>query len=90
MEFKHVRLAFSVAIQADPDIMPLDEVLSVSDEHFQQKRMGKIEEIRKNGKTIIFVSHSLHLVEKLCKKSLLLYGGKVAMVGETEMSSVST
>jgi lipopolysaccharide transport system ATP-binding protein len=80
----YVRLAFSIAIQTDPDIMLLDEVLAVGDEHFQKKCMGKIEEIRKSGKTIIFVSHDLAAVKSLCKKSLLLRGGRVAAVGETE------
>ncbi len=79
----YVRLAFSVAIQTDPDIMLLDEVLAVGDEHFQKKCMGKIEEIRKSGKTIVFVSHSLVSVQSLCQKTLLLAGGKAVAVGET-------
>jgi lipopolysaccharide transport system ATP-binding protein len=80
----YVRLAFSVAIQTNPDILLLDEVLAVGDEHFQKKCMDKIEEIRKSGKTIIFVSHSLTSVKSLCQKSLLLNGGRVASIGETE------
>jgi len=80
----YVRLAFSIAIQTDPDILLLDEVLSVGDEHFQKKCMDKIDEIRKNGKTIIFVSHALPSVKSLCRKSLLLSGGKVVAIGDTE------
>src|SRR5271157_427934 len=80
----YVRLAFSVAIQTDPDIMLLDEVLAVGDEHFQKKCMEKIEEIRKNGKTIVYVSHSLGSVKSLCSKSILLFNGKVAASGETD------
>src|SRR5271157_1730744 len=80
----YVRLAFSVAIQTDPDIMLLDEVLAVGDEHFQKKCMGKIEEIRKSGKTIVFVSHALGSVQSLCQKSLLLSGGKMVAIGDTD------
>jgi lipopolysaccharide transport system ATP-binding protein len=80
----YVRLAFSIAIQTDPDILLLDEVLAVGDEHFQKKCRGKIEEIRKNGKTIVFVSHDLDSVQSLCQKSVLLMGGKAAAIGETE------
>ena len=80
----YVRLAFSIAIQTDPDIMLLDEVLAVGDEHFQKKCMGKIEEIRKSGKTIVFVSHALGSVQSLCQKSLLLSGGKMVAIGDTE------
>src|SRR5271157_2465447 len=80
----YVRLAFSVAIQTDPDIMLLDEVLAVGDEHFQKKCMGKIEEIRKSGKTIVFVSHALGSVESLCSRSALIYHGKMVAVGDTE------
>jgi lipopolysaccharide transport system ATP-binding protein len=79
-----VRLAFSVAIQTDPDIMLLDEVLAVGDEHFQKKCMEKIEEIRKSGRTIVFVSHALPSVQYLCKRSILLDHGKVIAEGETD------
>jgi lipopolysaccharide transport system ATP-binding protein len=80
----YVRLAFSIAIQTDPDILLLDEVLAVGDEHFQKKCMDKIDELRKREKTIVFVSHSLGAVKKICGKSLLITGGKVAAIGETE------
>jgi lipopolysaccharide transport system ATP-binding protein len=79
----YVRLAFSIAIQTNPDILLLDEVLAVGDEHFQKKCIEKIEEIRKSGKTIVFVSHALPSVKSLCQKSLLLTGGKVVSIGET-------
>lgn len=80
----YVRLAFSIAIQTDPDILLLDEVLAVGDEHFQKKCIGKIEEIRKSGRTIVFVSHALPSVKSLCQKSLLLNSGGVVTIGETE------
>ena len=80
----YVRLAFSIAIQTDPNILLLDEVLAVGDEHFQKKCMDKIDELRKNEKTIIFVSHSLGSVKKICGKSMLISGGKVASIGDTD------
>jgi lipopolysaccharide transport system ATP-binding protein len=79
----YVRLAFSVAIQTNPDILLLDEVLAVGDEHFQNKCKEKIDEIRKNGKTIVFVSHDLNSVKRLCINSMLLHGGKPVTIGET-------
>lgn len=61
-----------------------DTVLAVGDVHFQKKCMEKIEEIRKSGKTIVFVSHSLPSVQSLCQKSLLLSGGKMVAIGDTD------
>lgn len=80
----YVRLAFATAIQTDPDIMLVDEVLSVGDESFQKKCGQKIDEIRKAGKTILLVSHALGTVQALCNRCLLLNGGRVVAVGETE------
>jgi lipopolysaccharide transport system ATP-binding protein len=80
----YVRLAFSIAIQSDPDILLLDEVFAVGDEHFQKKCTDKIEEIRKSGKTIVFVSHSMESVKSLCERSILISGGKIVASGRTE------
>ncbi len=80
----YVRLAFSIAIQTNPDILLLDEVLAVGDESFQKKCKNKIEEIRKNNKTIILVSHDLTSVEKLCTNSMLLNSGKNVIIGDTK------
>jgi lipopolysaccharide transport system ATP-binding protein len=80
----YVRLAFSIAIEANPDILLLDEVLAVGDEHFQKKCKEKIEEIRKNNKTIIFVSHDLASVASLCTNSMLIIGGSQVIMGETK------
>lgn len=80
----YVRLGFSTAIQAKPDIFLLDEVLAVGDEHFQKKCKDKIEEFKRSGRTIIFVSHDLESVKKLCDNTMLLSGGKVVGIGETE------
>jgi lipopolysaccharide transport system ATP-binding protein len=80
----YVRLGFSTAIQADPDIMLVDEVLSVGDESFQKKCGQKIEEIRRAGKTILLVSHALGTVKQLCSRCLLMNQGSMVMLGETE------
>ena len=80
----YVRLGFSTAIQADPDIMLVDEVLSVGDESFQNKCGQKIDEIRRAGKTIVLVSHGLGTVKQLCSRCLLMNQGRMVMLGETE------
>lgn len=80
----YVRLGFSTAIQADPDIMLVDEVLSVGDESFQKKCGEKIDEIRRAGKTILLVSHALGTVKQLCSRCLLMNQGRMVMLGETE------
>jgi len=78
-----VRLAFATAIQTDPDILLVDEVLAVGDEAFQRKCSEKIEEIRRAGKTIIIVSHALGTVQELCERCMLLKDGRVLSLGET-------
>jgi lipopolysaccharide transport system ATP-binding protein len=80
----YVRLAFATAIQTDPDIILVDEVLSVGDESFQKKCGKKIDEIRRAGKTILLVSHDLGMVKQLCSQCLLMNHGQVAALGETE------
>jgi ABC-type polysaccharide/polyol phosphate transport system ATPase subunit len=80
----YVRLAFSVAIHSDPDIFLVDEVLSVGDEQFQRKCRAKIRELRDSGKTIVFVSHDLNIVNELCNRVILLQGGKIVRKGSPE------
>lgn len=81
----YVRLAFSVAAHMDSDILIVDEVLAVGDAEFQEKCLAKMEEITKDGKrTILFVSHNMTAVKKLCKKCILLEKGRVKMYGDTE------
>ena len=80
----YVRLAFATAIQTDPDVMLVDEVLSVGDEAFQQKCSHKIDQIRNSGKTILLVSHDLEMVEELCERCLLMNGGKIVFLGDTK------
>ena len=78
-----VRLAFATAVQTDPDILLVDEVLAVGDEAFQRKCSEKIEEIRRQGKTILIVSHALGTVQELCERCMLLKNGKILASGET-------
>ena len=80
----YARLAFATAISTDPDILLIDEALSVGDESFQQKCSEKIEMIRQKGKTIVFVSHDLNTVKNLCNRCLLLNHGLISDIGDTE------
>jgi ABC-type polysaccharide/polyol phosphate transport system ATPase subunit len=77
----YVRLGFSVAINIEPDILLVDEVLAVGDELFQKKCINKIHELKKNGKTIVFVSHDLHSIEELCDEVFLLHNGRLVKQG---------
>ncbi len=79
-----LRLAFSVAAFLEPEIMVIDEVLAVGDAEFQKKCMGKMEDINKHGRTILFVSHDLNAVQNLCKKAILLKDGQIAMTGSSQ------
>ena len=79
-----VRLAFSVATQVDPDILIVDEALSVGDMGFQKKCMEKIDEFRKNGKTIFFCSHDMHAVDSLCNAVIWIKDGQIEEAGRTE------
>jgi len=80
----YVRLAFAVAAHLEPEILLVDEVLSVGDVQFQRKCLGKMEDVAQQGRTILFVSHNISAIENLCTKAVLLKKGHVAMVGETE------
>jgi len=78
----YVRLAFAVAANLEPEILVVDEVLAVGDSTFQKKCLGKMEEVSQNqGKTILFVSHSIETVLRLCNKGILLESGKVKAIG---------
>jgi lipopolysaccharide transport system ATP-binding protein len=78
-----VRLAFSTAIQTDPQILLLDEVLAVGDMEFQKKCLDVLDTFKKEGVTIVFVSHDLESVKKHCSRTLLISHGEQVMIGET-------
>ncbi len=75
----YVRLAFSTAINVDPDILVVDEALSVGDEAFQRKCFARIEEIQERGGTILFVSHNPQSILQLCSRALLIDGGELLL-----------
>lgn len=77
----YVRLAFAVAAHLEPEILVVDEVLAVGDAQFQQKCLGKMEAVAKEGRTVLFVSHNMAAVEKLCQHAIVLHQGKVQYVG---------
>ena len=77
----YMRLAFSVAINVDAEILLIDEILAVGDQHFQDKCFAKLEELAKSKMTIVIVSHSLGAVQKLCKRAIWINNGEVAKDG---------
>lgn len=79
----YVRLGFSIAAHLDPDILLLDEVLAVGDAAFQSKCLHRIRTLKENGTTIVFISHDLGAVERLCDRTLLMQHGKIAASGAT-------
>ena len=80
----YMRLAFSVAINVDADILLIDEILSVGDQHFQEKCFEKMKELKKEGKTMVFVTHSMHSVKEFCTRAVWLHEGRIKMDGEPE------
>jgi lipopolysaccharide transport system ATP-binding protein len=78
----YVRLAFSVAAHLEPEILMMDEVLAVGDAAFQQKCLDKMHEIRQQGRTILFVSHDMAAITRLCKRVVLLENGKITLDGD--------
>lgn len=79
----HARLGFSVAVNVDPEILLIDEVLAVGDEQFQRRCSEKIEELRSGGRTVILVSHSLAQVQQICDNAVWLKNGTVSVTGKT-------
>lgn len=78
----YMRLAFSVAINVDADILLVDEILSVGDQHFQEKCINKMKELKKQGKTMVFVTHSLGSARELCDRAVWLNKGTLQMDGD--------
>jgi lipopolysaccharide transport system ATP-binding protein len=79
----YLRLAFAVAAHVDPDILVVDEVLAVGDAAFQKKCIAKAEQIAETGRTVLFVSHQMSVVQRLCTRTILLDGGLVQADGPT-------
>ena len=79
-----MRLAFAVAINVNADILLIDEILSVGDEHFQNKCFDKMRELKTQGKTMVFVTHNMNVVTELCDRAVWLYEGKVRKDGNTK------
>ena len=84
-----LRLAFAVAAFLEPEILIIDEVLAVGDAEFQKKCLGKMEDVSKSGRTILFVSHDLNAISNLCAKTIVLKGGSLSYLGET-MSGIAS
>jgi ABC-type polysaccharide/polyol phosphate transport system ATPase subunit len=78
-----MRLAFASAIHVDPDVLIVDEALSVGDVYFQRKSLDRMDYFRKAGKTVLFVSHDPMLIQRFCSRALWLESGRVAMLGDT-------
>ena len=80
----YVRLAFAVAAYLDPEILVVDEVLAVGDAEFQKKAIGKMKDVSSNGgRTVLFVSHNMESIQRLCNKSILLENGLINKIGNT-------
>lgn len=77
----YMRLAFSIAINVDAEILLIDEILAVGDQHFQDKCFAKLKEMKESEKTIVIVTHSLGQVKELCNRAIWIYNGEVRMDG---------
>jgi len=82
----YVRLAFAVAAHLEPEVLLIDEVLAVGDAGFQQRCLGRMSEIAQGGRTVLFVSHDMGAVARLCDRVMLLDGGKVEMIADPQAS----
>ena len=80
----YMRLAFSEAINVQADILLIDEILAVGDQHFQEKCFNKLKELKKEGKTIVIVTHSMNQVKQFCDRAVWLYKGEVRMDGKVD------
>jgi lipopolysaccharide transport system ATP-binding protein len=82
----YMRLAFSVAAHLEPEVLIVDEVLAVGDQMFQQKCLGKMDEFGRSGRTVLFVSHNLGSLAQICKRGILLDGGKLISEGPIDQT----
>jgi lipopolysaccharide transport system ATP-binding protein len=79
----YVRLAFAVAAHFEPDVLIVDEVLAVGDAEFQRKCLGKLDSVTREGRTVLFVSHNMNAIQRLCPRSVLLERGRLVAEGST-------
>jgi energy-coupling factor transporter ATP-binding protein EcfA2 len=79
----YVRLAFAVAAHLEPEILVVDEVLAVGDLAFQKKCLGKMGDVARGGRTVLFVSHNMHAIQRLCTSCIMLEAGQLATYGST-------
>jgi lipopolysaccharide transport system ATP-binding protein len=84
----YVRLAFSVAAHLEPEILLVDEVLAVGDISFQQKCLGKMDQVTKEGRTVLFVSHNMSAIRSLCKRVIWLENGKIKKEGDANSVTI--
>src|SRR5438034_11822111 len=75
----YVRLAFAVAAHLDPEILIVDEVLAVGDAEFQKKCLGKMGEVAQGGRTVLFVSHQMNQIRRLCQSAIWIDAGRVRL-----------
>ncbi|MEI6314737.1 MAG: ABC transporter ATP-binding protein [Syntrophus sp. (in: bacteria)] len=81
----YVRLAFAVAAHLEPEILVVDEVLAVGDASFQKKCLGKMEDVAKEGRTVLFVSHNMGAIRQLCSRGICLESGSIQNVGDVDL-----
>lgn len=79
----YMRLAFSIAVNVEADILLIDEILAVGDQHFQEKCLNKMKELKKEGKTMVFVSHGMENVRNFCDRALWIYNGEIRLDSNT-------
>jgi ABC-type polysaccharide/polyol phosphate transport system ATPase subunit len=79
----YMRLAFSIAVNVEAEILLIDEILAVGDAHFQDKCLKKMQELKAKGKTMVFVSHSIAVVEQFCDRAIWIREGKIELDGNT-------
>ena len=77
-----MRLAFSIAVNVQAEVLLIDEILAVGDAHFQSKCLNKMQELKKEGKTMVFVSHNISQVKSFCDRAIWLKEGRIRMDGE--------
>ena len=79
-----MRLAFSIAVNVQADILLIDEILAVGDAHFQKKCLDKMKELKEQGKTMVFVSHNTSQIKSFCDRALWIKKGEIVMDGTTD------